>query len=88
MIGGSIIFSSCPKYPCDVIASNLLRISADRIIQLEILNENVSRTSLSRELKILHSNHLAFIFERFQKKKKSSPAGMFIAPSEGDFVYT
>lgn len=60
MIGGSIVFSSCPKYPCDVIAreksfllwihrnivldiflknrviaSNLLRISADRIMQLE-----------------------------------------------------
>lgn len=118
MIGGSIIFSSHPKYPCDVIvreksillwfdrqvvlgtflknpviASNIMRIFSDRIMQLEkrvelfsfysipkkiafsLLNDfsiaenqtiylpfskttwaeylNVSRTSLSRELKIM-----------------------------------
>ena len=118
MIGGSIIFSSNPRYPCDVIAKekslllwidqnamlevflkdktiafNVLRISADRIMQFErrvelfsfysiqkkiafsLLHDfkidqkqtvfipfskttwaeylNVSRTSLSRELKIM-----------------------------------
>lgn len=118
VIGGSIVFSSEPRYPCDVIAKekslllwigrstllemllknetvarNILRISADRILQLEkrvelfsffsiqkkiafsLLHDfsmdqrqtvsvpfskttwaeylNVSRTSLSRELKIL-----------------------------------
>lgn len=118
MLGGSIIFSSHPQYPCDVIAKeqslllwidrnimleiflknptialNILRISADRIMQFEqrvelfsmysiqkkiafsLLKDfpvdekqgvsipfskttwaeylNVSRTSLSRELKIM-----------------------------------
>ena len=75
MLGGSIVFSSSPKYPCDVaakedslllwidkrmvldvflknavIAENMLRFSADRIMQLEKRLELFSYYSIQKKI--------------------------------------